>query len=90
MPERSPEGVAHLPQSRLLPMLLDVATALGGPACVWFGRAVAGVRQTPSGVVATLEADAQVHCLPMPFYPGSGCALPLPTCRHTLAADSRC
>ena len=65
MPERSPEGVAHLPQSRLLPMLLEVATALGGPACVRFGRAVAGVRQTPSGVVVTLEADAQVHCLPV-------------------------
>ena len=62
MPERSPEGVAHLPQSRLLPMLLEVATALGGPACVRFGHAVAGVRQTPCGVVATLEADAQVHC----------------------------
>ena len=64
VPERSPEGVAHLPQSRLLPMLLEVATSLGGPACVRFGHAVAGVRQTPSGVVAILEADAQVHCPP--------------------------
>ena len=65
MPERSPEGVAHLPQSRLLPMLLEVATALGGPACVRFGSAMAGVRQTPSGVVAMLGANAQVHCPPI-------------------------
>ena len=59
MPERSPEGVAHLPQNRLLPMLLAHASTPGAPGRVRFGHAVEGVRQTPSGVVATFVPDAR-------------------------------
>ncbi|KAK9846335.1 hypothetical protein WJX81_001811 [Elliptochloris bilobata] len=59
VPDRSPVGVAHLPQSRLLPMLLDLATAPGVPGRVRFGHAVTDLRHTPSGVVATLETHAQ-------------------------------
>jgi hypothetical protein len=62
--ERSPEGVAHVPQSRLLKMMLDAASLPGTCGRVCFGRGVAGVRQDADGVVALLDGDAQARRSP--------------------------
>ena len=58
--ERSPEGVAHVPQSRLLRMMLGAAALPGARGRVCFGSGVTGIRQAPDGVVALLDSDAQV------------------------------
>lgn len=83
MPERSPEGVAHLPQNRLLSMLLAHASTPGAPGRVRFGHAVAGVRQTPSGVVATLAPDARV-------WPAEHCKCPCSGAHSSLTASLEC
>jgi 2-polyprenyl-6-methoxyphenol hydroxylase-like FAD-dependent oxidoreductase len=53
----SPEGVTHLSQNRLLPMLLDSARREGAAGEVRFARRVRSVAQEHQGVRITVETE---------------------------------
>lgn len=68
----SPEGVTHLSQNRLLPMLLDSARREGAAGRVAFGQKVWAVAQDQQGVAVTVKtpkvcaACPFLSCMPPP------------------------
>ena len=57
-PVVSPEGVAHLSQHRLLPLLHAHATAAHSQASIHFGHKVIGLHQDQDAVSITIESQA--------------------------------
>ncbi|KAK9800880.1 hypothetical protein WJX73_005015 [Symbiochloris irregularis] len=55
----SPEGVAHLSQHRLLPLLHSHAAGEGGLASIFNGRRLVSLDQRATSVVLTLESQGQ-------------------------------
>ena len=59
LPSISPEPVTHLPQNRLLPLLLERAERYSGTtARVRFGAKVTGVKEIGDQVTVTIEKDS--------------------------------
>ena len=64
MQHLSPEGVAHLSQNKLLPLLLHRALGANEPHSIRLGHAVESVQQGQQGVscrVATAEVSCHRH-----------------------------
>ena len=51
----SPEGVAHLPQNKLLPLLLNSAARAGGQ--VLMDHKIVGLAQDASGVLLQVQSE---------------------------------
>ena len=93
MQHLSPEGVAHLSQNKLLPLLLQRALGANEPHSIRLGHAVQSVQQTQPGVscrVDTAEVSMQAatgHCLCLPHT--DGCSKSQRSAVHFLRQNCR-
>jgi hypothetical protein len=86
--EWSPEGVAHLSQNRLMPLLIDSAknytTPEGAPLCsIEYGKKVISLENAAAGVDATVRAADGAETIVRSSY-AIACALQLSSYRDLI------